>query len=198
MATNGRFKKALFGFRKSAVLDYVEEYQKDSRETIDALKKELAECQEQLAQANAVNAELESKLQECEGAVDELHSLAESLQAQVSEQAELHHRIGDVYVEAKADAKRILEDADSNAQNILQAAKDSTNVTLRQIDDTVSEMSAIKTSVDALAYHFGEKLSLIDSALSALRQKLSSAKHASAITSDELMAKGVLPSKKRS
>lgn len=196
MAENGRFKKALFGFRKSAVLDYVEAYQKDSRDTIQALQDELAECRAQLDRANAFNGELEAKLKECEAAVDELHGLAESLQTQVEEQSALHHRIGDVYVEAKADARRIVEDAGENARGILRAANDSASMTVRHIDDTVSEMSGLKTNMESLAKHFGEKLVQIEGVLSVLKGRLATSVRNESITSDDLYAKGVLPYEK--
>lgn len=196
MAENGRFKKTLFGFRKSAVLDYVEAYQRESQTTIDTLQKELDDCREQLARANAENAELEAKVRECTAAVHELHELADALQAQVKEQVALHNRIGDVYVEAKADAKRIVEDADADAKNILKAADDTASMTVRHIDDTVSELSGVKTSMDSLARHLGDKLAQIDAALAAAKRRLSPSKRTDSITSDDLQAQGVLPTRK--
>ena len=193
MAANGRFKKSLFGFRKSAVLDYVEAYQRDSQATIDGLQQELADCRAALAQATAENTELSAKVAECTDALQELKELADALSAQVKEQAELHNRIGDVYVEAKADAKRIVADADSDARSILKAADDTASMTVRHIDDTVSELSGVKTNMEAMARHLGEKLAQIDAALTSARRRLASSRQPDAITSDDLQAKGVLP-----
>ena len=144
MAANGRFKKALFGFRKSAVLDYVEAYQKDSRATIESLSDELSACKNELVQANAVNAELEAKLAECEDALRELNELAASLQAKIEELAA-----------ASADTAEEPEEAEPEPT---------------PVEEEPAPVSNIKSNLEATARHFSEKLSRFDRMLDALRK----------------------------
>ena len=146
MAASGRFKKALFCFRKSAVLDYVEAYQKDSRATIESLSGELSDCREELTQANAVNAELEAKLAECEEALRELNELAESLQAKIEEMT--------------AQSPLPAEEAEETQPEPAPTA---------EIEDVVA---SVKSDVEEMSRRFGDKLSRFDKMLAVIRQHI--------------------------
>lgn len=197
MAKSGTFKSAMFGgFRKSAVLDYIEDYQRDSQNTIASLNTELEECRKQYQAAASENEELARKVDECETALAELRELAGLLTEKLKEQTDLHTRIGDVYVEAKADARRIIEHAGEDAKTILEAADTTASMTVDHISDTVSHLKGIQTDFESLVHTFSEKIAQIDRSLSSAKAKISSNKAKKTITSEDLESNGVLPLKR--
>ncbi len=200
MSANGRFKKSLFGFRKSSVLNYIEEYQaeyaaksEEDEIKIEQLTEKLTQLQEQYKQAVAINLALEGKLQECEGAIAELTAMAEQLQGEVDKNKNLHEKIGNVYVEAKADAKQIVDNASDNARDIIKTADRSAGFTAAQIENTVEDLSSIRSDLERSVRSFNDRIKQINSTLSEVKAQLSNHKAKSPVTDDELAAMGILP-----
>ncbi len=200
MSANGRFKKSLFGFKKSSVLNYIEEYQADYKAKSDAADEKLKELSEKFNEleakyndAIAVNIALESKLSECEAALGELTSTAAELQSEIERNKNLHEKIGDVYIEAKADAKQIVDTASGNAKNILKTADRSVGFTAEQIENTVEDLSSIRHDLERSVRSFNDRIHQINATLSDVKSQLSRHKMKNPVTDDELAAMGILP-----
>lgn len=200
MSANGRFKKSLFGFKKSSVLNYIEEYQADYKAKSDAADEKLKELSEKFNEleakyndAIAVNIALEGKLSECEAALGELTSTATELQSEIERNKNLHEKIGDVYIEAKADAKQIVDTASGNAKNILKTADRSVGFTAEQIENTVEDLSSIRHDLERSVRSFNDRIHQINATLSDVKSQLSRHKTKNPVTDDELAAMGILP-----
>ncbi len=200
MSANGRFKKSLFGFKKSSVLNYIEEYQADYKAKSDAADEKLKELSEKFNElevkyndAIAVNFALESKLSECEAALGELTSTAAELQSEIERNKNLHEKIGDVYIEAKADAKQIVDTASGDAKNILKTADRSVGFTAEQIENTVEDLSSIRHDLERSVRSFNDRIHQINATLSDVKSQLSRHKTKNPVTDDELAAMGILP-----
>lgn len=203
MSANGRFKKSLFGFRKSSVLNYIEEYQteyaskaQEDENKINELTDSLSNLEEQYKQAVAINLALEGKLQECEGAIAELTAMAQELQVEVDKNKNLHEKIGNVYVEAKADAKQIVDNASDNARSIINTADRSAGFTAAQIESTVDDLTNIRSDLERSVRSFNDRIKQINSTLSDVKAQLSNHKAKNPVTDDELAAMGILPTTK--
>ena len=200
MSANGRFKKSLFGFRKSSVLNYIEEYQaeytakaEEDETKIAQLTEQLSELKEQYKQAVEINLALEGKLAECEGAIAELTAMARQLQGEVDRNKNLHEKIGNVYVEAKADAKQIVDNASDNARDIIKTADRSAGFTAEQIENTVEDLTSIRSDLERSVRSFNDRIKQINSTLSEVKSQLSNHKAKNPVTDDELAAMGILP-----
>ena len=200
MSANGRFKKSLFGFRKSSVLNYIEEYQaeytakaEEDETKIAQMTEQLSELKEQYKQAVEINLALEGKLAECEGAIAELTAMARQLQGEVDRNKNLHEKIGNVYVEAKADAKQIVDNASDNARDIIKTADRSAGFTAAQIENTVEDLTSIRSDLERSVRSFNDRIKQINSTLSEVKSHLSNHKAKNPVTDDELAAMGILP-----
>ncbi len=200
MSANGRFKKSLFGFRKSSVLNYIEEYQaeyiakaEEDENKIGQLTEQLSELEQQYKQAVEINLALEGKLTECESAIVELSAMAHQLQCEVDNNKNLHEKIGNVYVEAKADAKQIVDNASDNARDIIKTADRSAGFTAAQIETTVEDLTSIRSDLERSVKSFNDRIKQINSTLSEVKSKLSNHKAKNPVTDDELAAMGILP-----
>ncbi len=200
MSANGRFKKSLFGFRKSSVLNYIEEYQaefsskaEEDEKKIRELTDRLACIEEQYKQAVEINTALEDKLSECENAITELSATAGELQAELDKNKNLHEKIGNVYVEAKADAKQIVDKASDNARSIIKTADRSAGFTASQIESTVDDLTSIRSDLERSVRSFNDRIKQINLTLSDVKAQLSDHKARNPVTDDELAAMGILP-----
>ena len=193
MSTNGKFKKSMFGFNKASVLEYVEAIQKENFEETSRLSAELSDYKTKYEDAVKINNELNEKVAECEASLIELKNMADSLMAEVERNQLLHSQIGEVYVEAKADAIKIVNQADKNAKDMLSSADKSASFTIDQINTTRDELGKLQKSLEQSVTEFAKKLSQIDSTLKVAKSKLTSnSKLNTGISDDDLVARGII------
>ncbi len=193
MSTNGKFKKSMFGFNKASVLEYVEAIQKENFEETSRLNAELSDYKTKYEDAVKINNELNEKVAECEASLIELKNMADSLMAEVERNQLLHSQIGEVYVEAKADAIKIVNQADKNAKDMLSSADKSASFTIDQINTTRDELGKLQKSLKQSVTEFAKKLSQIDSTLKVAKSKLASKnKLNTGISDDDLVARGII------
>lgn len=193
MSTNGKFKKSMFGFNKASVLEYVEAIQKENFEETSRLNAELSDYKTKYEDAVKINNELNEKVAECEASLIELKNMADSLMAEVEKNQQLHSQIGEVYVEAKADAIKIVNQADKNAKDMLSSADKSASFTIDQINITRDDLGKLQRSLEQSVSEFAKKLSQIDSTLKVAKSKLASKnKLNTGISDDDLVARGII------
>ena len=193
MSTNGKFKKSMFGFNKASVLEYVEGIQKENYDNTTKLNAELNNYKAKYEEATKLNNELNEKVSECEASLVELKNMADSLMAEVEKNQQLHTQIGDVYVEAKADAMKIVNQADKNAKEMLSSADESASFTINQISVTRDDLSKLQKSLESSVAEFSKKLSQIDSTLKTAKSKLKAKGLGNTgISDDDLVARGII------
>ena len=193
MSTNGKFKKSMFGFNKASVLEYVEAIQKENFEETSRLNAELSDYKTKYEDAVKINNELNEKVAECEASLIELKNMADSLMAEVEKNQQLHSQIGEVYVEAKAYAIKIVNQADKNAKDMLSSADKSASFTIDQINTTRDDLGKLQRSLEQSVSEFAKKLSQIDSTLKVAKSKLASKnKLNTGISDDDLVARGII------
>ena len=193
MSTNGKFKKSMFGFNKASVLEYVEAIQKENFEETSRLNAELSDYKTKYEDAVKINNELNEKVAECEASLIELKNMADSLMAEVEKNQQLHSQIGEVYVEAKAHAIKIVNQADKNAKDMLSSADKSASFTIDQINTTRDDLGKLQRSLEQSVSEFAKKLSQIDSTLKVAKSKLASKnKLNTGISDDDLVARGII------
>lgn len=193
MSTNGKFKKSMFGFNKASVLEYVEGIQKENYDNITKLNAELSDYKAKYEEAVKLNNELNEKVSECEASLVELKNMADSLMAEVERNHQLHTQIGDVYVEAKADAMKIVNQADKSAKEMLSSADESASFTINQISVTRDDLSKLQKSLESSVAEFSKKLSQIDLTLKTAKSKLKAKGLGNTgISDDDLVARGII------
>lgn len=193
MSTNGKFKKSMFGFNKASVLEYVEAIQKENFEETSRLNAELSDYKTKYEDAVKINNELNEKVAECEASLIELKNMADSLMAEVEKNQQLRSQIGEVYVEAKAYAIKIVNQADKNAKDMLSSADKSASFTIDQINTTRDDLGKLQRSLEQSVSEFAKKLSQIDSTLKVAKSKLASKnKLNTGISDDDLVARGII------
>lgn len=193
MSTNGKFKKSMFGFNKASVLEYVEGIQKENYDNTTKLNAELSDYKAKYEEAVKLNNELNEKVSECEASLVELKNMADSLMAEVERNHQLHTQIGDVYVEAKADAMKIVNQADKSAKEMLSSADESASFTINQISVTRDDLSKLQKSLESSVAEFSKKLSQIDLTLKTAKSKLKAKGLGNTgISDDDLVARGII------
>ena len=193
MSTNGKFKKSMFGFNKASVLEYVEGIQKENYDNTTKLNAELSDYKAKYEEAVKLNNELNEKVSECEASLVELKNMADSLIAEVERNHQLHTQIGDVYVEAKADAMKIVNQADKSAKEMLSSADESASFTINQISVTRDDLSKLQKSLESSVAEFSKKLSQIDLTLKTAKSKLKAKGLGNTgISDDDLVARGII------
>lgn len=193
MSTNGKFKKSMFGFNKASVLEYVEGIQKENFDNTTKLNAELSDYKAKYEEAVKLNNELNEKVSECEASLVELKNMADSLMAEVERNHQLHTQIGDVYVEAKADAMKIVNQADKSAKEMLSSADESASFTINQISVTRDDLSKLQKSLESSVAEFSKKLSQIDLTLKTAKSKLKAKGLGNTgISDDDLVARGII------
>lgn len=200
MSANGSFKKSLFGFKKSSVLDYIEQYQlqfksqaEESEAKIKALTEQLTHLEDEYQKAVQINQALEQKVMDCETAIADLSAAAASMQEEILRKRDLHEKIGNIYVEAKADAKQILQTASDDARSLLDSADRSANFTAEQIQDTVENLTGIRSDLESSVRSFDDRIQQINRTLNEVRSRLKRCRTDSTVTDDDLDALGILP-----
>lgn len=200
MSANGSFKKSLFGFKKSSVLDYIEQYQlqfksqaEESEAKIKALTEQLTHLEDEYQKAVQINQALEQKVKDCETAIADLSAAAASMQEEILRKRDLHEKIGNIYVEAKADAKQILQTASDDARSLLDSADRSANFTAEQIQDTVENLTGIRSDLESSVRSFDDRIQQINRTLNEVRSRLKRCRTDSTVTDDDLDALGILP-----
>ncbi len=195
MNKNGKFGKSLFGFKRADVIDYIEQTNTDSIATIKERDDTIAELNSQLAAANELNAQLKEQLKEVEFEFSQMHTLANELKGELDNLDAKSKQIGEVYVEAKVSADRIIRDATDSADAIVTTAQTCAARTLSDINDAQKDIVSAKRSFYDMMGEFERRLDSISQSISIAKSKLSPSGFTvnTDITEDDLVNGSVLP-----
>ncbi len=202
MSADGKFNKSLFGFNKRQVLGFFEDYQNEKQSEIDEIKEQTASAREDAERfkrlyesAAILNDDLEKKFELCRTSLDRLKETADALKRELDAKNELSARVGDIIIDAKADAHNIVERANDSARSIIDSADSSAAFTLEQIDSTKQDLGKIRSSLEETMSDFNRKLALIDETLETAKSQIAESKKARPITIDDLSRSGVIGGK---
>ncbi len=206
MNKKGKFGKSLFGFKRADVIDYIEQANtdsitaiKDKDDTINSLKEQLAAKTTELEAANAQNTELNEQIKAVEIEFAQMKQLAVELKNELNVFEEKSKQIGEVYVEAKVSADRIIRDANENADNIVNTANFCAAKTLSDITDAQKDIVTAKRSFYDMMGEFEKRLETISQSINTAKSKISPTTGFSVntnITEDDLFNSSVLPDHK--
>ncbi len=139
------FRKSLFGFNSSDVLEYIETTHKtfvkkenELKAKADALKEDLNLCEKKYSELEFEKQEIEKKLAEFNAKYEDIERLSEN--------------IGKLYLVAQANAKAIIENSENSAK-IAKEEVDHNLYTISNAHDSLKELrkSIMKTSEDFVA-----------------------------------------------
>ncbi len=200
MNKNGKFGKSLFGFKRADVIDYIEQTNNDSIATIKERDDTIAMLNKQISDASALNAQLEEQLKSVEAEFTLMRQLADELKGELDRFDEKSKQIGEVYVEAKVSANRIIKDATENADGIVSTAQSCAAQTLSDITDAQTDIMTAKRSFYDMMGEFEKRLEAISQSIITAKSRISPTVHGftvnTDITEDDLLNGSVLPNNK--
>ncbi len=197
MNKNGKFGKSLFGFKRADVIDYIEQASNDSISIIHQRDDTINSLTEQLNAANELNTQLNEQLKSVENEFAQMRQLANELKHELSTFEEKSKQIGEVYVEAKVSANRIIQDANESADCIVKTANSCAVRTLNDITDAQKDIVSAKRSFYDMMGEFEKRLETISQSINTAKSKISPIEFRvnTDITEDDLLNSSVLPDK---
>ena len=204
MNNNGKFGKALFGFNRNDVIDFIENMATDAEKTlnerdvtIEELKQTIAEKDQAIANAHKQNSELNEKIKSVEAEILQLREIAEKFRDEMNSRSAMNERIGEVYVEAKESAERLIQKAARSADEIVKSANSCAEKTLDNISGAQADIINAKQKLISMATDFEKKLDSISESIKSAKSHISAADFSGKkeITEDELESRLILPDK---
>ncbi len=207
MNKKGKFSKSLFGFKRADVIDYIEQTSneayatvQDREDTIALLNEHLKTAKDELKSEKRINAELNEQLKAVELEFVQMKELAAVLKAGLEGYEQKSKQIGEVYVEAKVSANKIIRDANNSADQIVSTAQSCANKTLNDIADAQSDIVMAKRGFYDMMDEFEKRLEAISESIIAAKSKISPTNSVFSvktdITEDDLLNDAVLPNNK--
>lgn len=145
MAT--KFRKSFFGFNSDDVNDYINKTHKEHSEEVTVLNEKIESLSDSLSVAEtnlrkiaSENAQLQAKLKVYTDKYDEIERLAQN--------------IGKLYVVANANAKAIMESAESN----IDISKSEVEKNFKNADDIQKSLLNTRAEITKTAAEFSERL----------------------------------------
>ena len=204
MNNNGKFGKSLFGFNRNDVIDFIENMAADAEKilnerdvTIEELKQTIAEKDQAIANAQKQNSELNEKIKSVEAEILQLREIAEKFRDEINSRSAMNERIGEVYVEAKESAERLIQKAARSADEIVKSANFCAEKTLDNISGAQADIINAKQKLISMATDFEKKLDSISESIKSAKSHISAADFSGKkeITEDELESRLILPDK---
>lgn len=200
MNKTGKFGKSLFGFKRADVIDYIEQASTDSISAIKERDDTIASLTEQLSSAAELNAQLNEQLQAVEVEFEQMRQLASNLKGELDKFEEKSKQIGEVYVEARVSADRIIRSANDSADAIVSTAQSCAAQTLSDINDAQSDIASAKRNFYDMMSDFEKRLETISRSIMTAKAKITPATAGftvnTDITEDDLLNGSVLPDNK--
>ncbi len=158
------FRKSIFGFNRSDVIEYIEKLQSsfEVKAEDDSLNITAQELADKLAVAETEIRRLTSEKQEMEEKYKDYQEKYEQI-------ARLSEDIGKLYLVAKSNAKAIMENSENSA--VLVANEVDKN--LQTIETAQESLSEFKSIIEKTSNLFGAEVDKILSSLSATKEKIS-------------------------
>ena len=155
------FKKSLFGFNCSDVMEYIERthnsfVQKESKlnSKLEELNKELNLSKEAQLKLEAEKAELDQKLNEFNAKYEEIEKLSEN--------------IGKLYLVAQTNAQAIME----NSENSAKISAEEVNKNLFTIDQAHESLTELRLKIAKTSDDFISEVDALMSSLTDTREKI--------------------------
>ncbi len=166
---SGNFGTSMFGFKRERVIDYIEQITIEHNAEKTAITQKLNATQEALMQSQTENANLKESVALCEQQLADLRELALQLKQEVEKNNQLHEKIGDVFVEAKCTANRIIETATENAHTIVNSANNCAANTLEDIASAQTRLDSVRNELETMLSDFDQKLDSITRSLNSAK-----------------------------
>ena len=141
------FRGSLFGFKKSDVINYIENANKGYAENQEALKEKIEELELQIAN-------LTDDIKALEEEKERLNNIQESNVRRYEEIEKLSEEIGQLYVNAKIEAKEIVADALTQRDNLNEEIKGK----ISAINEANEKFAKIKSDFEASLNTFSKAL----------------------------------------
>ena len=141
------FRGSLFGFKKSDVINYIENANKGYAENQEALKEKIEELELQIAN-------LTDDIKALEEEKERLNNIQESNVRRYEEIEKLSEEIGQLYVNAKIEAKEIVADALTQRDNLNEEIKGK----ISAINEANEKFAKIKSDFEVSLNTFSKAL----------------------------------------
>lgn len=155
------FRKSLFGFNSSDVIEYIESTHKSFLKKESELKANLAKLEEDLNASKDNYNKLELEKVEIEKQLAEFNAKYDDIER-------LSENIGKLYLVAQANAKAIME----NSENSAKIANEEVQKNLYTIGDAHESLKELRQSIIKTADNFVSEVDALLSSLNATKQQI--------------------------
>lgn len=155
------FRKSLFGFNSSDVIEYIEKAHRNFSKKEEALKKEMKELEN-----NLIKTQNDMKALTAER--DELNVKLAEFNAKSEEIERLSENIGKLYLVAQTNAKAIMENSEANAE----LSKQEVTNNLSSIDDAHYALNALRESIIKTSNDFTNEVDSLIKSLNSTREQI--------------------------
>ena len=156
------FKKSLFGFNCSDVINYVDKTHKSFVEKEKNLNSKIEELESTLKNAESRNNELQEENKNLELKLNEFYAKYEEIER-------LSENIGKLYLVAQENAKAIIE----NSENSAKIINEEVNRNLYTIDEAHESLSILRESISKTSSDFVSDVQNLMSSLTQTKEQIS-------------------------
>ena len=155
------FRKSLFGFNSSDVIEYIEKAHRNFSKKEEALKKEMKELENTLSKTR-------NDMDKLTAERDELNVKLTEFNAKSEEIERLSENIGKLYLVAQTNAKAIIENSEANAE----LSKQEVTNNLTSIDDAHEALKALRESIIKTSDDFTNEVDRLIKSLDTTREQI--------------------------
>ncbi len=161
------FRKSLFGFNSSDVLNYIEKTYKEFTKKESALNQKLEDVSHELALSNENCEKLSAEKQELTQKIEEFN-------AKYDEIERLSENIGKLYLVAQTNSRVIMESSEENAK----AAEKEIEQNLSSIDEAHKSLQDLRLSITKTSENFVKEVDRLIGSLNTTREQITENKSA--------------------